>query len=143
MKRYCALVFAALVLIAIDAAPALAQTFSLDLGDGGGPGSTTDRVVQLFLLITVLTLAPSILIMVTSFTRIMVVLSFLRTAMGTQQTPPNQVLTSLAMFLTLFIMAPAMETSYKTAIKPLMDEEITEFEAFERGVKPFHEFMMR
>ena len=81
--------------------------------------------------------------MVTSFTRIMVVLSFLRTAMGTQQTPPNQVLTSLALFLTLFIMAPAMETSYKTAIKPLMDEEITEFEAFERGVKPFREFMMR
>ena len=143
MIRCCAFVLAALVLIAIDATPALAQTFSLDLGDGGGPGSTTARVVQLFLLITVLTLAPSILIMVTSFTRIMVVLSFLRTAMGTQQTPPNQVLTSLALFLTLFIMAPAMETSYKTAIKPLMDEEITEFEAFERGVKPFREFMMR
>ena len=117
--------------------------FSLDLGDGGGPGSTTARVVQLFLLITVLTLAPSILIMVTSFTRIMVVLSFLRTAMGTQQTPPNQVLTSLALFLTLFIMAPAMETAYQQAIKPLMNEEITEFEAFERGVKPFREFMMR
>ena len=143
MIRCCAFVLAALVLIAIDATPALAQTFSLDLGDGGGPGSTTARVVQLFLLITVLTLAPSILVMVTSFTRIMVVLSFLRTAMGTQQTPPNQVLVSLALFLTLFIMAPAMETSYKTAIKPLMDEEITEFEAFERGVKPFREFMMR
>ena len=143
MKRCFALVLAALVLIAIDAAPALAQTFSLDLGDGGGPGSTTARVVQLFLLITVLTLAPSILIMVTSFTRIMVVLSFLRTAMGTQQTPPNEVLTGLALLLTLFIMAPAMETSYETAIKPLMNEEITEFEAVERGVKPFREFMMR
>jgi flagellar biosynthetic protein FliP len=136
-------VLVAVALAALGAAPALAQTFSLDLGDGAGPGSTTARIVQLFLLITVLTLAPSILIMVTSFTRIMVVLSFLRTAMGTQQTPPNQVLTSLALFLTIFIMAPTMETAYKQAIKPLIDEEITEFEAFERGVAPFRDFMMR
>ncbi len=123
--------------------PAAAQTFSLDLGDGGGPGSSTARIVQLLALITVLTLAPSILIMVTSFTRIVVVLSFLRTALGTQQTPPNQVLTSLALFLTAFIMAPTLEATYQQAIKPLINEEITEFEAFERGVGPFRDFMMR
>jgi flagellar biosynthetic protein FliP len=135
-----------LVLVAgifIGAAPVAAQTFSLDLGDVSGPGSTTARIVQLFLLITVLTLAPAILVMMTSFTRIVVVLSFLRTAMGTQQTPPNQVLTSLALFLTLFIMAPTMEKAYQQSIKPLINEEITEFEAFEKGIAPFREFMMR
>ena len=133
---------AALLLLAAGA-PAAAQNLSLDFGDGVGPGSTTARIIQLLALMTVLTLAPSIQIMVTSFTRIMVVLSFLRTAMGTQQTPPNQVLTSLALFLTAFIMAPTLETTYQQAIKPLIDEEITEFEAFERGVEPFREFMMR
>jgi flagellar biosynthetic protein FliP len=122
MKRTVFLLTLATVIgIIAGAAPAVAQTFSLDLGDGSGPGSTTARIVQLFLLITALTLAPSILVMVTSFTRIMVVLSFLRTAMGTQQTPPNQGLTSLALFLTLFIMAPTMETAYQTAIKPLIN----------------------
>jgi len=97
----------------------------------------------LFLLITALTLAPAILVMMTSFTRIMVVLSFLRTAMGTRQTPPNRAPTSLALFLTLFIMAPTMEKAYQQSIKPLINEEITEFEAFEKGIAPFREFMMR
>ncbi len=113
---------------------------SLDLGDQ--QGSATARLIQLIALITVLSLAPSILIMVTSFTRIMVVLAFLRTAMGTQQTPPNQVLISLALFLTAFIMMPTMESSYDQGIRPLIDGEIEEFEAFDRAVGPVRDFMM-
>ena len=96
------------VTVLLAAHPALGQSFSLDLGQGP---SSTGRIIQLFILITVLSLAPSILVMVTSFTRIVVVLSFLRTAMGTQQTPPNQVMISLALFLTIFIMMPTLEKS--------------------------------
>jgi flagellar biosynthetic protein FliP len=131
--------FGALGLVLL-AAPTAAQTLSLDLGDGP---TATGRIVQLFLLITVLSLAPSILVMVTSFTRIVVVLSFLRTAMGAQQTPPNQVLVSLALFLTLFIMMPTMEASWEQGIEPLIAGEIDEQEAFKRSTKPIHEFMMK
>ena len=95
-----ALVAPILVALALlCAGPAAAQSLSLDLADGGP--SATGRIVQLLALLTVLSLAPSILVMVTSFTRIIVVLSFLRTALGIQQTPPNQVLISLALFLTV------------------------------------------
>jgi flagellar biosynthetic protein FliP len=122
------------------AEPTLAQSFTLDLGEGG---TTTGRIVQLFLLMTLLSLAPSILMMVTSFIRIVVVLSFLRSAIGLQQTPPNQVIVSLALFLTFFIMAPTAETAYREGIEPLMNNRITETEAFDRSIKPFHAFMMR
>jgi flagellar biosynthesis protein FliP len=120
--------------------PSFAQSFTLDLGDGG---TTTGRIVQLFLLMTLLSLAPSILVMVTSFVRLIVVLSFLRSAIGLQQTPPNQVLVSLALFLTLFIMTPAAETAYREGIQPLMENRINETEAFQRTVQPFHAFMIR
>ncbi len=130
-----------LLAIAGGAEPAQAQTFSLDLG-GDGPTATA-RLIQIFLLMTVLTLAPSILIMVTSFTRIVVVLSFLRTAMGTQQTPPNQVMISLALFLTVFVMMPTFEASWEQGIRPLIEGEIEEAEAFEKSVAPLHQFMRR
>ncbi len=120
--------------------PAFAQSFNLDLGDGT---STTGRIVQLLLLMTILTLAPSILMMVTSFVRIVVVLSLLRTALGTQQAPPNAVLTSLALFLTFFIMAPTGEVAWRDGISPLIDGRITEVQALERAAKPFHDFMIR
>jgi len=120
--------------------PVAAQSLSLDLGDGGG--EATARIVQIIALITVLTLAPSILVMVTSFVRIMVVLSFLRTAMGTQQTPPNQVLVSLALFLTAFVMMPTFEKAYDTGIKPLIAGDIDEAESFNRTIVPFRNFMM-
>ena len=84
-----------------------AQTFALDLGEGGG--DATARIIQLIVLMTVLSLAPSLLVMVTSFTRIVIVLSFVRTAMGAPQTPPTQVLISLAMFMTIFVMMPVFE----------------------------------
>ncbi|MGJ3258636.1 MAG: flagellar type III secretion system pore protein FliP [Rhodospirillales bacterium] len=123
------------------AGDALAQTFSLDLGPGGG--DATARIVQLVALITILSLAPAILIMVTSFVRIIVVLSFLRTAMGTQQTPPNQVLVSLAIFVTFFVMMPTFEQAYDNGIEPLIAGQIDEFDAFERSVQPFRLFMLR
>jgi flagellar biosynthesis protein FliP len=120
--------------------PALAQNLSLDFG--GSEGTVTGRLLQLLALLTILSLAPSILLMVTSFTRIVIVLSFLRSAIGLQQTPPNTVLISLALFLTAFIMAPVAEQSYKDGIKPLMKEEITEIQAFERTAAPVHKFML-
>ncbi|MDP6646233.1 MAG: flagellar biosynthetic protein FliP, partial [Rhodospirillales bacterium] len=92
---------------------AAAQTFSFDLGDGP---TATGRIIQFFLLFTVLSIAPSVLIMTTSFIRITVVLAFLRTAMGTQQTPPNQVLVSLALFMTIFVMMPTMERSWDEGV---------------------------
>ncbi|NQV46469.1 MAG: flagellar type III secretion system pore protein FliP [Rhodospirillaceae bacterium] len=124
---------------------AQAQSLSLDLGGGGdgtGNGSATARIVQLIAVITVLSLAPSLLVMVTSFTRIVVVLSFLRTALGTQQTPPNQVIISLALFLTAFIMMPVFEEAYDTGIQPLINGEIDEFEAFDRTLLPVKNFML-
>jgi flagellar biosynthetic protein FliP len=120
--------------------PAAAQQFSLDLGEGA---STTGRIVQLIALLTVLSVAPSILVMVTSFTRIIVVLSFLRQALGTQTSPPNMVIVSLAMFLTLFVMMPTFEASYEQGIQPLIANKIDEMEAFDRAAKPVHAFMMR
>jgi flagellar biosynthesis protein FliP len=119
----------------------MAQALSLDLG-AEGEGTVTGRVIQLVALLTVLSLAPSILIMMTSFTRIIVVLSFLRTAIGIQQTPPNTVMISLALFLTFFIMTPVFTSAYDNALVPLMNEEIDEVQAFERGVEPFKAFML-
>jgi flagellar biosynthetic protein FliP len=128
------------VLLGVLAAPAAAQQLTLDFGDGG---SLTGRVFQLLVLLTVITLAPSILVMVTSFTRIVVVLSIMRSAMGVQGTPPNTVMMSLALFLTAFIMAPTFEQAYDAGIRPLIEEEITEGEAFELTVAPLHAFMRR
>ncbi len=122
--------------------PAFAQTLSLDLG-GNNPGTVSGTVIQMVALLTVLSLAPSILIMMTSFTRIIVVLSFLRSAIGLQQTPPNTVMVSLAMFLTFFVMAPTFEAAYNQGVKPLIAEEIDETEAFNRGIEPFKAFMMK
>ncbi len=120
----------------------MAQTLSLDLGTEDG-GSAAARILQLIALVTVISLAPSILVMVTSFTRVIIVLSFLRTAIGLQQTPPNQVLISLALFLTAFIMAPVFKQAYDQGILPLIEERITEEEALEKTAAPFHAFMMK
>ena len=117
--------------------PAQAQSITVDLGEGG---TVTGQIIRLVLLVTVLSLAPSILVMVTSFTRVVIVLSFLRTALGLQQTPPNAVLVSLALFLTLFIMAPTMERAWNDGIAPLIEEEIDEMAAFERASAPFRDF---
>ena len=128
------------------AAPVLAQTFSVDLTGGNTagqePGTVSGRAIQLVALLTVLSLAPSILVMMTSFVRIVVVLSFLRTAIGLQQTPPNSVMISLALFLTFFIMAPTLEKAYTDGLRPYMNEEVDEQTAFDRTVEPFKVFML-
>ncbi|GAB4175726.1 MAG: flagellar type III secretion system pore protein FliP [Thalassobaculales bacterium] len=127
--------------LALLPAAALAQTLNLDLGAAPG-GSATARILQLVALFTVISLAPGILVMVTSFVRISVVLSLLRTALGTQQSPPNIVIISLALFLTGFIMQPTLEDAYTNGIAPMLEEQIDEGEALRRTVAPFHRFMM-
>ncbi|MBN9526423.1 MAG: flagellar type III secretion system pore protein FliP [Alphaproteobacteria bacterium] len=119
---------------------AAAQSVSIDLGADGG--ALTGRVFQLIALLTLLTIAPSLLLMVTSFTRIAVVFSLLRTALGTQGSPPNQVLVGLSLFLTFFVMQPVFERAYNDGIQPLIEERITEREAFDRAAQPFREFML-
>ncbi len=119
---------------------AAAQGLSLDFGEGP---TATGRMFQIIIILTVLSLAPSILIMTTSFIRIVVVLSFLRSALGLQQTPPNTVLVGLSLFLTFFIMAPTFEAAYNNGLSPLIEDQITETEALERGAAPFHTFMIK
>ena len=104
--------------------------------------SLSGRIIQLFLLVSILTLAPAILIMLTSFVRITIVFSILRTALGLQQSPPNQVLVALALFLTFFIMSPTIEQSYNNGLKPLIDETMGEEEAIPIIVEPFRKFML-
>ena len=128
----------ALALLLMSSLGAAAQSFNLDLGGA----TTTSRVLQLVLLLTVLSLAPSIIVMLTSFTRIVVVLALLRSALGTQQSPPNTVLVSLALFLTAFVMAPTLETAYRDGVAPLVAEEIDETEAFDRVMRPVRDFML-
>jgi flagellar biosynthetic protein FliP len=119
---------------------ALAQSVTVDLG-AEDPGGFTGRIVQLVTLVTVLSLAPGLLVAVTSFTRIVVVLSLLRSALGVQQTPPNAVLIGLAMFLTGFVMTPTFERAWTEGVAPLVAEDITEEEAFDRISAPFRDFM--
>src|SRR5579864_248785 len=109
---------------AVLPASAMAQSVSLNLGSGNG--SLASNVIGIVAITSVLAIAPGILVMGTSFTRLVVVLSMLRTALGLQQTPPNSVIIGLAIFLTSFIMAPAFETAYHSALQPLMDGSITE-----------------
>lgn len=132
----------ALLMLLATLHPALAQTVTLDLGDDAAGGGFTGRIVQLLLLVTVLSLAPSLLMMVTSFTRLIIVFSLLRSALGTQQSPPNMVMVSLALFLTFFIMQPVFDTAWKEGIQPLMNGEIDEPAAFDRTVAPFKTFML-
>ena len=109
------------------------------------PTEPSDLVSSLNVLIilTLLVLAPSLILVMTSFLRLIVVFSFLRQALGTQQMPPSQVMVSLAMILTFFIMQPVGEIAYKNGVKPYIEKKIGYEEAFERGVLPFKEFMIR
>ena len=120
-------------------AAAAAQAVNIDLGTGAG---LTERVVQLMGLLTVLSLAPSIVIMTTSFVRIVVVLGLLRTALGLQQSPPNAVLISLALFLTAIVMGPTLQRSYDEGIKPLMDQQMEIPAAFDAASAPVKTFML-
>ncbi|WP_395173197.1 flagellar type III secretion system pore protein FliP [Roseibium alexandrii] len=119
--------------------PAHAQEISVGFGDDA---NLTERAVQLVILLTVLSLAPSILVMVTSFTRIVVVLSLLRSAIGLQTAPPNMVMVSLALFLSAFIMMPTLQAAYDAGVQPLIDGDIEIDQAYERASEPFRDFML-
>ena len=127
-----------LAALAQDAA-ASGSSINVDLGTGAG---LTERVVQLVGLMTVLSLAPSIVIMTTSFVRIIVVLSLLRTALGMQQSPPNAVLVSLALFLSAIVMAPTWQDAYDSGIRPLLDQQMELPQAFDAASEPVKNFML-
>ena len=121
------------------AGPALAQEISIDMGDGG---SLTARALQLIALITVLSLAPGLAIMITCFPFVVTVLSILRQAIGLQQSPPNMLIVSLALFLTYFVMAPTFEAAYEAGIGPVMNGEMELMEGMAQAFAPFRGFML-
>ncbi|ADY54969.1 flagellar biosynthetic protein FliP [Syntrophobotulus glycolicus DSM 8271] len=118
-----------------------AAGINLDLGNT--PVEQTSSAIQIFLIMTVLSLVPAILVLMTSFTRIIVVLSFVRNAMGTQQLPPNQVIIGLALILTFFVMAPTFSQVNTNAIKPYIENQISREEALTRAEAPLREFMIK
>jgi flagellar biosynthetic protein FliP len=127
------------VAAAADAAPAF---ISIGLDQTQEPGKMA-VVLQIFLLMTILSLAPAILIMLTSFTRVVIVLSLLRRALGTMQMPPNQVIIGLALFLTFFIMTPVWQQINKDALQPYLDEEIDQQQALKNAAEPLRKFMFK
>jgi flagellar biosynthetic protein FliP len=138
-RRAAALAALTTITCLIFPAAAAAQAVNINLGTGAG---LTDRVVQLVGLLTVLSLAPSIVIMTTSFVRIVVVLSLLRTALGLQQSPPNAVIISLSLFLTAIVMGPTFQASYQEGIKPLLDHQMELPQAFDASAAPVKTFML-
>ena len=147
MKRLAVPALAFLVLAIPGAAHAATPVASAATAGGlsidfSGGGLFTDRMMQIIALITILSVAPSILIMMTSFVRIVVVLSLLRTALGLQQSPPNSVIVSLALFLTLFVMTPTLKDAYAQGVEPLINNQITTEQAFDRAALPMKKFML-
>jgi flagellar biosynthetic protein FliP len=136
-----ATVAASAAVLMLSATPLAAQDISINLGQGTAGGGLNERIIQLIALLTVLSLAPSILVMMTSFTRIVVVLSLLRTALGTATSPPNSVVISLALFLTAFVMGPVLTRAYDVGVKPLIANEINVNQAFDRASVPLRGFM--
>ncbi len=129
-------------LLAVTTAGASAQTVDLGSLIPGGGASATGRIIQLVAILTILSVAPGLLIMVTSFTRFVVALSFLRSGLGLQSSPPNLVMISLALFMTFYVMAPTFDRAWQTGLKPMMDNTITEQEAYGKVTEPFREFML-
>jgi flagellar biosynthetic protein FliP len=143
-KKACFLVIpavAVLVAAAALAAPLPFPSLNIGVGTASKPGDVA-MTIQIFLLLTILSVAPGLLIMTTSFTRISVVLSFVRTAMGTQQAPSNQIILALSMFLTFFIMSPVWQQINTEAYQPWKAQQITQDQAMERAVKPMRKFML-
>jgi flagellar biosynthetic protein FliP len=145
MRRFIGLALLLILVVAPGAAHAASAAgaspggLSIDLSGGG---LFTDKMMQIIALVTILSIAPSILIMMTCFVRIVVVLSLLRTALATQQTPPNSVLVSLALFLTLFVMTPTLKDAYNAGVVPLVNQQITTEEALDRASVPVKKFML-
>ncbi|TGU79043.1 flagellar biosynthetic protein FliP, partial [Mesorhizobium sp. M00.F.Ca.ET.186.01.1.1] len=131
------------IALAAPAGSPLIPSIDLQIGGGNGTPQETSSAIQIFLILTVLSVAPAILLLMTSFTRIVIVLSFVRNALATQQMPPNQVLVALALFLTFFIMAPTFGKVNETAVQPFMQGKLTQEQAFNAAVIPFKEFMAK
>jgi flagellar biosynthetic protein FliP len=138
MKRV-ALVGFLLIVTTVGAA---AQTVDLGALLPNGGATATARIIQMVAILTILSVAPGLLIMVTSFTRFIVALSFLRSGLGLQSTPANLVLISLSLFMTFFVMAPTFDRAWDNGLKPLMDNTITQQEAYVAVTQPFREFML-
>ncbi|PNU21131.1 flagellar biosynthetic protein FliP [Geothermobacter hydrogeniphilus] len=117
-------------------------TITFGIGEATGPGEVS-TALQILVVLTILSIAPAILLMTTAFTRIVVVLSFVRQAMGTQQMPPNQVIIGLSLFLTFFIMAPVFNQMNDTALQPYLAKKISQEQALKRALAPMREFMYR
>lgn len=115
---------------------------NISLDNAGSPKDYVDNI-KLLIMLTVISLLPSFLVMMTSFTRIIVVLGFMRSALGTQQAPPNQVLVGLALFLTVFIMAPTFNSINKDAVQPFLENKINQQQAMDKAAKPIREFMLK
>lgn len=146
VSRSMLFVLSAMALLALAATGVMAEplplpSVSIGVGTATKPGEVA-TTIQIFFLLTILTLAPGLLIMTTSFTRIVVVLSFLRTAMGTQQAPSNQVILALSMFLTFFIMSPVWQQIDREAYRPWKAQQITQEQAMDRAVQPVRKFML-
>ena len=122
--------------------PAAAQTVDLNSLIPAGGATASGRIIELVAILTVLSVAPGLLIMVTSFTRFIVALSFLRSGLGLQSAPANLVLISLALFMTFFVMAPTFDRAWQNGLKPLMDNQISQQEALAAVAEPFREFML-
>ena len=127
----------------VSAEPLQIPDISLQIGGGSDNNQDLSQALQLIIMLTVLTLAPAILILLTSFTRIIVVLSFVRSSLGTQQMPPNQILIGLALFLTFFVMAPTLQEVNREGLQPYMKGQITQQQAFKRGMEPMRTFMIK
>jgi flagellar biosynthetic protein FliP len=132
----------ALVLVIALTSPALAQNVDLSSLIPAGGASATGRVLQIAALLTALSVAPGLLIMVTSFTRFIIALSFLRSGLGLQSSPPNIVLTSLALFMTLFVMAPTFDRAWREGMQPLMNNTMPQQQALTAISQPFRDFML-
>ncbi|MGO9721632.1 MAG: flagellar type III secretion system pore protein FliP [Methylocella sp.] len=132
----------ALALVMVSATAASAQMPELNSLIPQGNGTVTSRIIQIVALLTVLSVAPGLLVMVTSFTRFAVALSFLRSGLGLQSTPANLILISLSLFMTFYVMAPTFERAWDDGVKPLMNNSLSEEEAFGKIVEPFRGFMM-
>jgi flagellar biosynthetic protein FliP len=131
----------ALVLLALAALPAAAQVPGLESLIPPGEGTAAGRIVQLIVVITVLSVAPGLLIMVTCFTRFVVALSFLRSGLGLQTTPANLILISLALFMTFYVMGPTFDKAWQGGVQPLLENKISEKEAYTKISAPFRSFM--
>ena len=122
--------------------PAAAQNVDLNSLIPAGGATASGRIMELVAILTILSVAPGLLIMVTSFTRFIVALSFLRSGLGLQSAPANLVLISLSLFMTFFVMAPTFDRAWQNGLKPLMDNQISQQDALAAVVEPFREFML-